>query len=86
MQPCVIHGGGEVCEEVGFVRESIERTDRLQDAEVFRPRPLQQHGHAAILELGGDLSDGLRACRIEHLKLREPQDDDPARRSTRSTR
>ena len=64
-------------EQVALMRQSPDRANRPQDLQVLRADALDQHRDAAILELGDDLTECLRAGRVEHLDVRHAQDHDP---------
>ena len=74
--PRVRDGIVEIVEQVALVREPVEHTDRLEHPEVLGSWTLEEHGDAALLELADDLAERLRAGGVEHLELRESQDDD----------
>jgi hypothetical protein len=60
--------GIEIGEEVIFVREPIEHTDVSQEFEVRSARTLEEHRDTARFKLLDDLTERLRAGRVEHLQ------------------
>ena len=67
----------QIGEEVLLVCEVVDGADLSQNPEVFGLGSLQQHRDASPFEVVDDLPQRMGAGGIEHVQVRETQDDHP---------
>ena len=77
MQSGVNEGCIKIGEAVVLVGEEVEGADCSQHLDVLGAWSFEQHRDVTRLELGHDLTEGLRTGGVEHLELGEAEDDDP---------
>ena len=76
MDMSVLNGALEISKEVTVMHESVDGSDSSKRPLMLGTRAADQHRDPSILKLAHDLTEGMRAGRVQHLHIVESHDDD----------